>query len=99
MRRASSNDASDSLALCGVISTRRASSAWLTPGSRASHASMLNWRGLMPALRPRFFGPCRTLHTYASRWNALNVLRMALVAATLAYLFQAFLKLDRQASR
>jgi hypothetical protein len=35
------------------------------------------------------------LHTYLWRWNALNLLRMALVAATAVYLFSAFRKLDR----
>jgi hypothetical protein len=35
------------------------------------------------------------LHIYAWRWNALNVVRMALVATTAVYLFQAFRKLDR----
>jgi hypothetical protein len=35
------------------------------------------------------------LQTYATRWNILNLLRMALVATTIVYLFQAFRQLDR----
>jgi hypothetical protein len=35
------------------------------------------------------------LTSYAWRWNVLNVIRMALTAATAAYLFNAFRKLDR----
>jgi hypothetical protein len=39
------------------------------------------------------------LHDYAVRWNILNVLRMALVGAAIAYLFSAFRELDRAAVR
>ena len=35
------------------------------------------------------------LSTYATRWNVLNAVRMVLTAATAAYLFSAFRKLDR----
>jgi hypothetical protein len=35
------------------------------------------------------------LHSYATRWNILNLFRMGFVAATIVYLFQAFRQLDR----
>ena len=35
------------------------------------------------------------LHSYAARWNILNLFRMGLVATTIVYLFQAFRRLDR----
>jgi hypothetical protein len=48
----------------------------------------------------RLFGDDYAVHSgelngYAWRWNVLNVLRMALVAATTGYLFSAFRRLER----
>jgi hypothetical protein len=42
-----------------------------------------------------FLAHAAELHAYAWRWNLLNVVRMALVAATAWQLFRAFVKLAR----
>jgi hypothetical protein len=77
-----------------TLRSKRASSSRSTLFS----AAKLSW--FVATLIRNIFGhdpafDADQLHNYVWRWNVLNVFRMALVAATTAYLFSAFRTLDR----
>jgi hypothetical protein len=55
---------------------------------------------IMSTLITKLFGDDYLLHAsrlqaYTTRWNLLNLIRMALAGAAIVYLFQAFRPLDR----
>lgn len=88
------------LALANRVDALRRGYAWAS--LFAALAMGLNAFVVLTVL-PQMFGDGRTrdetiAHAYCWRWNALNSVRMLLVAATAACLFDVFRSLDRARS-